>query len=131
MPDHKSRPDVLADVLDGVAAVEAPAMQPARGGPSRDGEPASARQGTSARWQPGGRGAARWECLIVSFQNYRGWRPRFINGDEVADWARGPVVHEFINQMGEEGWEVAAAAAGQPLYGAADHYQVYLKREKK
>ncbi len=126
MTDHKSTPDVLADVLSGVAAVEAPAMQPARGSSS-----AAASTGSAPARQAAGRGAARWECLIVSFQNYRGWRPRFINGDEVADWARGPAMHEFISQMGEEGWEVAAAAAGQPMYGAADHYQVYLKREKK
>ena len=53
----------------------------------------------------------QWEYAIVTFQDYKGWRPRYINGHELKDWMSGPLIHEYLADMGEEAWELAAASA--------------------
>jgi hypothetical protein len=72
----------------------------------------------------------KWEYRMISFQDYRGWRPRFINGEEIEGWMSGPLIHEYLATMGDQGWELAAASSGERLYGAADKYQLFFKRLK-
>jgi hypothetical protein len=117
----------LSQVLGDVAAVATPAITPNQpvAPPART---APARPVTAGRNRA--RRPAGWEYRVVSFQNYRGWRPRFVNGEEIAGWIAGPLLHDYLNAMGEDGWEVAGAASGASLYGATDHHQVYFKRPR-
>jgi hypothetical protein len=67
----------------------------------------------------------------VTFQEHRGWRPRYVNGAEVKGWLTGFLVHEYVNLRGAEGWELAASSSRDRFYGAADGLQLYFKRRKK
>ncbi len=127
MPDRKQTPDVLSQVLGDVAAVVAPAIPP--GPPAAPAARTATTHAVSAAENRARRPAA-WEYRVVSFQNYRGWRPRFINGAEITGWIAGPLLHDYLNAMGEDGWEVAGAASGAPLYGTTDQHQVYFKRPR-
>ncbi len=100
--------------------------------PARKTQPA-AKKPVPAKRQPQKPAAVKpvhWEYLLVSFQEYHGWRPRFINGKEQANWVDAPVIHEYIQQLGKDGWELAGASAGRPLYGRVDDRQVFFKRSK-
>jgi hypothetical protein len=70
----------------------------------------------------------QWEYLVVSLAQKNGWRPRYVNGKEVRNWPQAPVIHDFIAQMGEDGWEMVAAGAGKNLYGNSDGYHLFFKR---
>lgn len=72
--------------------------------------------------------ALRWEYLVVSFQEYKGWRPRYRNGEKIANWEEQPLLHDLLNQLGAQGWEMTGASAGRALYGSRDEYQIYFKR---
>ena len=72
----------------------------------------------------------RWEYVLVTFHDYRGWRPRYINGHELSDWMNNPVIHEYIEKMAEDGWEIAAASSGVRMYGSGDNHQVYFRHLK-
>lgn len=129
MTDRKQTPDVLADILGGAAPQAARTPEPA---PPSEPKP-SRRTGSGSTRKRTGRSSKKviWEYLLVSFQEYKGWRPRFVNGQEVADWMSAPIVHEYVNQLGEDGWELTSASAGQSLYGLTDRRQMYFKRPKK
>ncbi len=116
MAKRKQTPDVLAEILGGEPALveTQPILQP---------KPVPAVPGPDV--PPDG-----WEYIVVSFQDYKGWRPRFKNGRELKDWMNGPLLHEYIEVMGAEGWELAAASAGERMFGNADHHQLYFKRLK-
>lgn len=72
----------------------------------------------------------RWEYVLVTFHDYRGWRPRFINGHELSDWMNNPQIHEYVEKMADDGWEIAAASSGVRMYGSADNHQIYFRRPK-
>ena len=72
-----------------------------------------------------------WEYCVVSLQYYKGWRPRYFDGKKIKDWESGPFIHEYLEQMGAFGWELASATSGKGLYGQSDSYQFYFKRSKK
>ena len=126
MAERKHTPDVLADILGATPPVEAPAGAAAPPAPRPPGPPAAPAKRTQ-RVEPG----PRWKYRIVSFQDYHGWRPRFENGVEIAGWMRGPLLNEFLDQAGEDGWELAAASAGESLYGSSDKRQLYFKRSER
>ena len=111
MAKRKQTPDVLAEILGGETAVAE--MR------------ATIRQGRPARPEPE---SVQWEYRIVSFQDYKGWRPRYMDGRELKDWTSGPLIHEYLAEMGEQGWELAAASAGERMFGSGDHHQLYFKR---
>lgn len=137
---RKETPDVLAEILAGAAAIP-PSEPPITAQPP---PPRGRRTSTSrAKTKPVAKEAApepqagpnapreRWEYLVVSLQNYRGWRPRFINGQEIRNWAHAPVIHEYVDQLGEDGWELVAASAGKQVYASSDQYQLFFKRAKR
>jgi len=129
MADRKHTPDVLADILGGAGPQEPSApdvVSPSEPKPSRRTGSRSTRTQTSRSSKK-----ENWEYQLVSFQEYKGWRPRFVNGQEVADWMSAPIIHEYVNQLGEDGWELTSASAGQSLYGLTDRLQLYFKRTKK
>lgn len=116
MAKRKQTPDVLADILGGETALLEPgATHPAKSAPANSGE----------KKQP-----QAWDYAIVTFQDYKGWRPRYINGRELKDWMSGSLIHEYLAAMGDEGWELAAASAGERMYGSADHHQLYFRRKQ-
>ena len=126
MAERKRTPDVLADILGTPPPAEVPisvAAPPAARPPSPPAAPGKRTQ--RAEQEP------RWKYRVVSFQDYHGWRPRFENGAEIAGWMRGPLLHEYLDQAGEDGWELAAASAGESLYGSSDKRQLYLKRAER
>lgn len=129
MADRKQTPDVLGDLLGGGGpdeiAVPEPAASDAHVKPSEAGRKQPRRQTRRSSRKE------QWEYLLVSCQEYRGWRPRYVNGQELADWMKAPAIHDYVNQLGEEGWELTSASGGQSLYGLTDRHQLYFKRPKR
>jgi hypothetical protein len=126
MADRKQTPDILTEVMSGTLPALAhkpvevnnpPVLKPTR---------SSKRVSKS----PGGTRGTLWEYQLVSFQDYRGYRPRFVNGAEINNWMDAPLTHEYLNQMAEQGWELAAASCGQRMYGLSDTRQLYFRRPR-
>jgi hypothetical protein len=118
MTKRKQTPDVLAEILGGEtsATLEDEKSQASPRTPLK-----------AAAVQPA---SLEWEYRLVSFQDYKGWRPRYQDGRELKDWTSGPLIHEYLRQMAAAGWELAAASAGERLYGTADSHQLYFKKLK-
>jgi hypothetical protein len=58
----------------------------------------------------------KWEYLVVVPQLAgETIRPRFVDGKELEDWEEGPGLPEFLDQQGEQGWELASVS-GSVLY---------------
>lgn len=133
--ERKETPDVLGAILSGATepALDLPEL-PASPAPRRQARIAS---GSASRAKPATPTApvqaqpSGWEYLTVSLQDHRGWRPRYINGQEIRNWTQAPVIHEYLEQLGEDNWELVAAASGKPLYGSSDTYQLFFKRAKR
>ncbi|MFC2054826.1 DUF4177 domain-containing protein [Chloroflexota bacterium] len=120
MTNRKQTPDVLAEMLEAelddyvigeevIKASSKPARKSSRR--VRQTKPLS------------------WEYIIVTFQDYKGWRPRFENGLEYKDWMNLPLMHVYINDLGAEGWELVSASASERMFGSADKYHAYFKRK--
>ena len=110
MSDRKETPDILGDILGG----ETPAAPPA----PVETAPATAAKPTRAarpkRSQPArakAKKAQAWEYRVVSFQDYKGWRPRYVDGEEIPDWMESPPLAGYLAQMGEQGWELVSACS--------------------
>jgi len=133
---RKETPDVLGEVLAGLgeapALSETPAAPAGRPAPAPRKPRSAAAKAKPAQVAPPVEPAARgWDYLVVSFSEYRGWRPRFINGQEVRNWMHAPLIHDYLAQLGEDGWEMAGAGGGKAMYGASDYYQAFFKRAKR
>lgn len=110
MAERKQTPDVLAQVLGADAA--------------------SAALTVGSATLPRAAGSDRWEVEIVTCQDARGWRPRFVNGKELPRWMDGPLIQDYVNTRGAEGWELAGATAMGRMYGSGDGLQLWFKRTK-
>lgn len=142
MSDRKQTPDVLADLLGGeppasdiefAAPPRKPVGRPKKPAqpkaiPAEGAEPKAARAEKPAA--PKHTAPTAWEYRVVSFQEHGGWRVRFIDGQPVKNWAESLTLVEYNAMMGEEGWELAGACSGTPLYGRSDTYQLFYKRPK-
>jgi hypothetical protein len=136
MAERKQTPDILSAILTAdPAAVEAPATpakasRPAAKKPATTKEKAATQSKPVTKSQPAAQAKkqAGWEYLCISFQQYHGWRARFINGQEILNWTGGIELLEHLRQLGAEGWELCAASAGEPMYGASDVRQLFFKR---
>jgi hypothetical protein len=137
MAEHRKTPDVLADILSG--DVPAPDLGtplpigritdlPPRRPAPRTNKPKPEPGITAAIPTPA---PTTWEYETVSFQDAHGWRPRFVNGRELRDWMFGPLIHDYVNQHSVDGWELAAVASGQSMYGTSDRYQIYFRRPRR
>ena len=132
MTDRKETPDVLAELLGD----QQPSSSQVLPTPQKTSFPkpktktsprSSPRPSTTERRKSAN---PKWEYQVVSFQYYNGWRSRFVNGEEVADWMDSPLIHETISQMGDQGWEIVAAGSGERMYGFSDNQQLFFKRKK-
>lgn len=119
MADRKQTPDVLGEILGGGApqSRSTPAPQPAAT-PKR-------RPATRKPRQPAKPKQAKWEYMEVVFRDYGGYRPRFVNGEEQGGWKRAPLIHDYLNQVGEEGWELVGVGGRHN-----DQMPAYFKRTK-
>ena len=41
-----------------------------------------------------------------------------VNGEDLADWRKGPPLHEFANQLGAEGWDLVSPVVATGGYFA-------------
>ncbi len=79
----------------------------------------------------------KWEYLFITAHFTGGeWRVRWMNHtQEVPNWKKGPPVSVFVNQMGNDGWELVdsqvtyapPAGFGGPTYY---DYGLSFKRPK-
>lgn len=132
MTQRKQTPDVLAEILGGEQP-GAEAKLPARPALSSAKEKPAAKRPVKPKSlaQVARQTAiAGWQYRVVSFQEYKGWRARFVDGVEIPDWTGGPLLHEYLQQLAEQGWELVSAASGERLYGVSDRHQLYLRKRK-
>ena len=120
MAERKQTPDILAEILSGSPTQPPQPVNTAAKTPPRP------RKATAPAAPKPAKG--RWEYRVASFQHYRGCRLRFIDGVEAKNWSSAPLMHEFLAQMAKEGWELAAACAGERLFGINDNHQLFFKR---
>ncbi len=141
MTERKQTPDLLGELLGGASeptpgltALPARDLAVARPAGVKPVEPQAAARQPALKTPPQAAKSAAapmlWEYLVVSFQEYKGWRPRFRNGEKIAAWEEQPLLHDYLNQLGAQGWEMAGASAGRALYGSRDEIQVYFKRSR-
>jgi hypothetical protein len=140
MSDRKQSPDVLAELLGAeLPPSPAPALEPKAPARAQSAQPRSesrkaqppAEPRPARTPQPVAEAApAAWETEIVTCQQHRGWRPRYVNGVECKDWLTGPLIHDYLRRRGAEGWELAGTTAIDRFYGAADNLQLYFKNRK-
>ena len=119
MADRKQTPDVLSEILGG---------GPPETGASPPPKPLTApkRKPTARKpRQPAKPKQAKWEYMEVVFRDYGGYRPRFVNGEEQSGWKRAPLIHDYLNQVGEEGWELVGVGGRHN-----DQMPAYFKRAK-
>ena len=119
MTSRKQTPDVLGEILGGEpsAPQPAPAPKPKRASTRKPSTRKTSRRSRAKRPQ--------WEYMEVVFHDYGGYRPRFVNGEEIAGWKESPLIHEYLNQMGKEGWELAGVGSRHK-----NEMPAYLKRPK-
>jgi hypothetical protein len=128
MSERKETPDLLSEILGGEVAAPAASEDPATPSPApARPKRASKPKGTLAS-RPRAKSQPKWEYRLVSFQEHKGWRPRFVDGVAVENWTEGPLMHEYLAKMGADGWELTSACSGEKLYGHLDKYQFYFKR---
>ena len=103
MATRKQTPDVLGEMLGGGPAAPEPAPAPTPAPPKR--------KSAGTRRRPSNPAQARWEYLEVVFYDYGGYRPRYVNGEEQHGWKKAPLMHEYLNRLGQGGWELAAVGS--------------------
>ena len=125
MTERKETPDILGAILSGSTPPDQPAA------PQAAAVPVAA---PIVRVERAARAAAhkqtQWEYLVVSFHEQNGWHARFINGHELENWPRGPQLHDVLDQLGADGWELVNVVKSEPLYGTMDRLQAFFKRVK-
>lgn len=119
MADRKQTPDVLSEILGG-GTPESVAPSPPKPAPVPNRKPAAKKPRQPARPKQ-----AKWEYMEVVFRDYGGYRPRFVNGEEQGGWKRAVLIHEYLNQVGEEGWELVGVGGRHN-----DQMLAYFKRAK-
>ena len=120
MAERKQTPDILAEIMSGTPGAEPQPVLIATKTPPKPRRAAANASSKSAK--------RHWEYRVASFQHYRGCRLRFIDGEECKDWESAPLMHEYLAQMAQDGWELAAACAGERLFGVNDKHQLFFKR---
>jgi hypothetical protein len=122
MADRKQTPDVLGDLLGGGQPV--PPSQPA---PKPEAKATAPRKTPAKRTTRRSRAKpARFEYMEVVFRDYGGYRARYVNGEEQSGWKKAPIIHEYLNQLGAQGWELVGV-------GSRENYEMptYFKRPVK
>lgn len=127
MTEPKSSPGTIPNPLSSVEPPN-PGESPVK--KKRSTKPAAEYVDKPAAQKPPAEKKARFEYRVVSFENFRGWKARFVDCQEVEGWPNTPLVHEYLKKMGDDGWELSAVATGECLFGTADFYQLFFIRRK-
>ena len=127
MTERKETPDILGQILGGVAAPDRPlpigvAVPAAPAATSRS----APRRKSAAKKADG----PKWEYLTLSFQEQQGWRGRYADGEELERWEKGPLMNELFDALGEAGWELINVTTKDHFYGRTDAIQAFFKRPK-
>ena len=130
MTERKGTPDILGAILSGSASPDQPSTpQPLAVPPAAP--PVAAPLARAERTpRASSHRPAQWEYLVVSFHEQNGWHARFINGHALENWQRGPQLHDVLDQLGDDGWELINIVKSEPLYGTMDRIQAFFKRVK-
>jgi hypothetical protein len=131
MTERKQTPDILGAILSGATPPGQPsAPPPVTAPPAAPVAPAAPPPIARAERAPRASVARQtsWEYLIVSFHEQNGWHARCVNGRELENWQRGPQLHDVLDQLGGDGWELINVVKSEPLYGTTDRLQAYFKR---
>ena len=123
MANRKETPDVLSEILGGEPAAPPPvptaaAKEKPKAPPKRRAPAKRASRTSKPKRQI-------WEYQEVIFRDYDGFRPMRVNGEELDGWKDGPMIHEYLNQLGADGWELAGVGSKHNR-----EMPVYLKRIK-
>ena len=52
----------------------------------------------------------KWEYLFLTvFRVGDVWKVGIVNGKEIPKWIQGVSLYDFVNERGEEGWELISA----------------------
>ena len=51
--------------------------------------------------------------MEITFREFRGWRPRYVNGKELDEWKEEPEIVDYLNSLGQEGWEMIGIVNGR------------------
>src|SRR5262245_20306285 len=134
MTERKGTPDILGAILSGAASPDQPsAPQPIAMSSTTPVAPPPA-AAPMARAERAPRATShrqpQWEYLILSYHEQNGWHARFINRHELENWQRGPQLHDVLDQLGEDGWELINVVKSEALYGTMDRIQAFFKRVK-
>jgi hypothetical protein len=135
MTERKGTPDILGEMLGGGSGptpepdfeiTSSPTPPPAR--PKKPATPRKTASSKPVSQKTTSPTALHWQYQVVSLQHKDGWRPRYINGLKVKNWESGPQVHEFLELMDNDGWELVSATSSSKLYGETDGLQLYFRR---
>lgn len=127
MADRKQTPDILSEIM-GAASSENQSPPPSKLKPVQATKAkASSPVGKTTQVRRADT-KDKWEYQLVSFQDHKGWRARYVNGVEQVNWMDNKLMHDYVTQMADEGWELVAANSGERMYGLSDNYQLFFKR---
>ncbi len=128
MTERKGTPDILGAILAGsLPPDQKPASAPVASAPVTAAAPPPVMRPERTPRAASSK-TLQWEYLIVSFHEQNGWHARFINGHELENWQRGPQLHDVLDQLGEDGWELVNVVKSEALYGTMDRIQAFFKR---
>ena len=48
-----------------------------------------------------------WEYLSLTVEKYGGWRPRYLEGEEIEGWKKLNI-YDYLTKLGAKGWELVA-----------------------
>jgi len=122
MADRRQTPNILTEIMSGFPAEPSTAPQTDKHTHRSTTRAASTPKSSSPK-EPRRK---KWQYRLVSFQDYKGWRPRFINGVELPDWSHQPLIHDYLSQMADDGWELVTATSGERMYALSDKLQLFL-----
>lgn len=88
MSQRKPTPDILGTVLG-------------------ESGPRPADTDFAAPAEPGLHRPRRWAYREVVFRDFLGLRPKMVDGEEQPGWKEAPLIRDYLNALGAEGWELA------------------------
>jgi hypothetical protein len=130
MTERKGTPDILGAILSGATPPDQSSAPQKAAAPPVATVPPVAPPRTERAPRASSNKQTQWEYLVVSFHDQNGWHARFINGHELENWQRGPQLHDVLDQLGDDGWELINIVKAEPLYGTMDRIQAFFKRVK-
>jgi len=77
----------------------------------------------------------KWEYLFLVASWHDDWKIETANGANIQNWEYGPTMYEYLNQLGEQGWEIINThyhttfnEEGHIPDELYEHYRIALKR---